>query len=219
METKNKQNNYFFQQFFHTNPDAYKYNRKLKKSIPKSIHYGGRERFTLAQEQKDKPPVPISQIIALVNEMLEFAGFKAIEENEAIMDPYKINYAVIKEKHHLSDERNIIWMKFTKSGHLGVVASTNDINFDMPKDENEYDTEIRVYNHFTKAYENRWKFNSSGIIVNCIGEEWDKSFVLVFPLSVAKLPCRYNRHEVETAIGNYLIHNNVPIIDYYSHNY
>lgn len=217
METKIEQNN--LERFFYTNPNAYTYNSRMKRNIAKSVHGNDSERFRIAQEQIDKPAVPISQIIPLVNEILKFAGFKAIEENEAIMDPCKINYADIKEKHHLSDERNIIWMKFTKSRHVGVVAASNDINFDMPKDENEYNTEIRVYNNFKKAYEYKWKYNSSGIIVNAIGEQWDKRIVLVFPLEIAKLPCRYNRHEVETAIGNYLIHNNVPIIDYYSHNY
>jgi hypothetical protein len=50
-----------------------------------------------------------------------------------------------------------------------------------------------------------------------LGKAWDTSFVLLFPL--ANIPAEFERGDLERAIGNYLIDNNVPIIDFYSHNY
>ena len=110
-------------------------------------------------------------------------------------------------------------MKFTKSGHVGVVACSSDVGFDIPQDESEYNTRIKVYNKFKKCYEDKWKYTTAGILVHSVNEEWDKNFVLVFPLESNGTPCQYDRHEIEIAIGNYLEKNNVPIIDYYSHNY
>ena len=210
-------NNY--EQYFHINPNAFRFSPKLNKDIAKSVHYNDRERFRLAQEQKDKPTVPVSQIIKLVNDLLESVGIKPVEEKQAKMNPNEVNYDELKGKHHLVDKRDIVWLKFTKSGHVGVVASSNDIGFDIPQNESEYNTKIKVYNEFKKCYEDKWKYTTSGILVHYVNEKWDESFVLVFPLKSNEKPCQYKRHEIEIAIGNYLEKNNVPIIDYYSHNY
>lgn len=208
-----------FEQYFQQNPNAFWFNTKLNKNIAKSVHYNDRERFDLAKKQKDKQPISTSQIIKLINELLESIGIKPIDEIEAKMKPSEVNYGKIKESYHLADERDIVWLKFTKSGHIGVVAVSNDIGFDIPQDKSEYNDKIKVYNKFKKIYEDKWKYTSSGILVHSVNEKWDESFVLVFPLESNGMHCPYNRHEIETAIGNYLENNNVPIIDYYSHNY
>jgi len=208
-----------FEQYFKINPNAFRFSQKLNKNIAKSVHFKDRERFSLAKEQKDKPTVSVSDIIKLVNDLLESVGIKTVEEKQAKMNPNEVNYDQLKEKYHLADERDIVWLKFTKSGHVGVVASSNDIGFDIPQNESEYNTQIKVYNKFEKCYEVNWKYTTSGILVHSVKEKWDESFVLVFPLESNGKPCRYNRHEIEIAIGNYLEKNNVPIIDYYSHNY
>ncbi|MEE1249860.1 MAG: hypothetical protein UHU19_11640, partial [Lachnospiraceae bacterium] len=83
----------------------------------------------------------------------------------------------------------------------------------------DYNVQIKVYNKYKKCYEDKWKYTTSAILIHSIGEEWDESFVLVFPLEGIGKNCKYNRHQIEIAIGNYLLKNNVPIIDYYSHNY
>lgn len=207
------------EQYFQLNPNAFRYNSKLKKNIAKSVHFKDRERFDLAKEQKDKPIISISEIIKLVNDLLESVGIKAIEEKHAKMNPAEVNYDELVKTYHLADKRDIVWLKFTKSGHVGVVASSNDIQFDIPIDESEYNSRIKVYNKFKKCYEEVWKYTTSGILVHSVNEEWDENFVLVFPLESNGKLCRYNRHEIEIAIGNYLERNNVPIIDYYSHNY
>lgn len=60
--------------------------------------------------------------------------------------------------------------------------------------------------------------NCSGKLVKSINEEWDSTFVLIFPLT-KELLVKYNKDSIERAVGNYLIDNGVPIIDYFSHNY
>ena len=89
--------------------------------------------------------------------------------------------------------KNLVWMRFTDSGHLGVIGASNDIKFPGSG-------------------------NSSFEIIHFCDLKWDTSFQLVFPLTQTKGD--WNKiHQTETAIGNYLIENNVPIIDFFSHNY
>lgn len=57
-----------------------------------------------------------------------------------------------------------MWLKFVKSGHVGVVATSNDVNFQIPKNESEYDLKESVNND--------WKYNSAGIIIHKLGLEW-----------------------------------------------
>ena len=58
---------------------------------------------------------------------------------------------------------------------------------------------------------------TSGKIISHLGESWDESYVFIFPLY--NIPEELNRSDIESGIGNYLIANNIPIIDFYSHNY
>ncbi len=101
-------------------------------------------------------------------------------------------YDSMKERFQLNYPSDIIWMKFTNKGHLGVIAKSFDINYRSD--------------------------NNSGKLVEIIGEKWDDSFVFIFPLTKDIL---YGRKigDIERAIGNYLIMKGVPIIDFYSHNY
>lgn len=94
---------------------------------------------------------------------------------------------------------------------------SNDINFDISPNESVYDNKVWKYDEYTKNNELVLKYNSSGILVHKLKKEWDESFVLVFPLRKLKESCGYSRHNIEMAIGNYLIEQNVPIIDFYSH--
>lgn len=100
-----------------------------------------------------------------------------------------LNYEVIKRQYNLQRQSDIVWLRFTNDGYLGVVGSSNDINFD--KDTNSYK------------------------IINHIGCEWDENIIIIIPLPGIKDRCE--RELIEKMIGNYLIHNKVPIIDYYSH--
>ena len=106
---------------------------------------------------------------------------------------YDSKYDVIKKVFDLNYANDIIWLKFSSDGYLGVVADSFDINF-------KYD-------------------NSSGKLLKQLTPEkkWDENFVYIFPLTKELLKIK-KRKEIETAVGNYLIDKGVPIIDYYSHN-
>lgn len=58
---------------------------------------------------------------------------------------------------------------------------------------------------------------SSDVLVKEVGESWDKSLVMIFPMTSDILGNR-SVGDLELGIGNYLIEKNVPIIDFYSHN-
>lgn len=178
-----------------------------------SVHFGSDYRLNKAKEQASHSPVPVVTIIQLVNALLKAIGIQVAD-----FDPYvrtsDIDYLKIKNQCSLQDERDIVWMKFTKDGYLGVVATGNDINHDIPASRADYDKRKRV-NEWKHQFV--WIHNSSGILVHQLGKDWDESFVVVFPL--VNIPCGYKRHDIERAIGNMLITEGVPIIDFYSHNY
>ena len=100
-----------------------------------------------------------------------------------------INYELIKRQYNLSSQKDIIWLRFTQDGYLGVVASSNDINFDDST-------------------------NSSKIIKH-LGKMWDSEIVIIFPLPNIN---GYNDGVlIEGMLGNYLLDKGIPILDRYSH--
>lgn len=219
---------YDLQRYFHKDENAF-YEKDNGDMGRRSIHNRyDKTRVNKAKEQSQLEPVAVSKVLAYVNEFLNFIKLNngtsktirvgTIELDNAIhpiLDngiiavgcnwtvpvyderskkyvKWDSKYNVIKEMFSLADVRNIIWIKFTANGRVGVVAQSFDINFD-------YDT-------------------TSGELVRKWDDGWDTSFVLIFPLTQDILK-QYFRGDIETAIGNYLIEKNVPIIDYYSHNY
>ncbi|MDD3416092.1 MAG: hypothetical protein PHY47_19155 [Lachnospiraceae bacterium] len=113
-------------------------------------------------------------------------------EKERKYTKWDPKYNVIQERFRLNYPSDIIWMKFTKKHHLGVVAKSFDINYRLD--------------------------NTSGKLVTENDDKWDDSFVFIFPLTEDILNGR-KTGEIERAVGNYLIAKGVPIIDFYSHNY
>ena len=205
-----------FSDFFRKDQDAF-YTNANGKMMCQSVHGKSYFRYEKAKKESAKDKVPREEIIEYVNELLFAIGIERVVI--PIMNPNEIDYSILKENFYLVEEQDIIWMKFTTDGHLGVVAQSNDIGFDVPTSNLDYDKKIMKYNSYKKKEEEKWEFTSSGILVHKLNKQWDESFVLVFPLGKVKVSCKYDRHDIETAIGNYLIYKNVPIIDYYSHNY
>lgn len=201
------------QKYFWVDPDA-SYCKDGKRYW-QSVHGNSYVRYNKALEESKKNVVPIETIIKYVNELLKAVGIPSV--NNPIMNPSEVDYQSLKKEFELDDERDIIWIKFTNCGFIGVVATSNDINFDIPPCNSAYDEKVRKYNEYSKKDECVWKYNSSGILLHKLEMEWDESFILVFPLKKLKENCTYTRHDIEMAIGNYLIEQNVPIIDYYSH--
>ena len=203
-----------FEKYTNPNPGAFRYNKKLKKKIRipayyKDSQYAGKltARQKKAMSEKRKPAVECDGIIKLTNEILVAGGFEPVDnpilkgdllieilahssDNENLKEKY---YKEILQPYGLSSAKQLIWMRFANDGHLGVVAASNDINFD----------------HDTNSYK----------IIEPCKLDWDTSFVLIFPLKATSANIKYNRDDVETAVGNYLIEKGVPILDFYSHNY
>ena len=185
--------------------------RGTPRSKESSVH-AGRKRFEKAKEQAALTPVPREKIIALANQFLREAGMEPCANPVFQLRPgQQVDYKKIQKENGLQDKKDIVWMKFTRDGYLGVVAVSSDIGFDIPSSREEYD-ELPPGTSGQK-----WRFSTAGILVHFLGKQWDDSFVLVFPLK--NMPEGYDRHRVETGIGNYLIANDVPILDFYSHNY
>lgn len=136
-----------------------------------------------------------NEIVEYVNEFLT-----SVMSMDAIPDPFvepkgrenrRIKYCNINPE----NKENIVWIKFTTNGLVSVIGTGCDIFF---TDKTRQET-------------------SAGIINEVLGLEWDESVVLIFPLR--NIPEGLNRSDIESGIGNYLIHKGVPILDFYSHNY
>ena len=144
-----------------------------------------------AAEEAKKESVSICEIVSLINLFLDNIELQNkcifIDGLDILMT---VNYEHIKRQYGLNSQSDIVWMRFTTDGYLGVVASSNDINFN-------YDT-------------------NSGKIIKSVNKEWDKNKIIIVPLPNIK--GRQERLLIEKMRGNYLSDNNIPIIDLYSHN-
>lgn len=176
----------------------------------------GTKRKESAVEQKNKALDEtaddlINRIIEITNTFLEEIGVEVKRYNNKTKINTKelpilrkprsrkdtIDYGVFKNECGLNSESHIIWMKFAKEKnhqidrrYLGVVAASNDIDFSTS--------------------------NTSGKIISSLDLEWDESFILLFPLPRITDGMR---KDIEVGIGNNLIDNEVPILDFYSHRY
>lgn len=192
------------------------YTNKYGKICKHSVHGNSYTRIDKAKKQATMPTVDKEIIINYVKEFLNEIGSPLPPDFDVKRSP-DINYSEIKEQLGLKDRRDIIWMKFTADGYLGVVATSDDINFDIPSSCKDYDKKVKIYDKFEDNYKYKWVHNSSGILVHKLKKCWDVSMVLVFPL--INIPEGKNRGDVECAVGNFLISKGVPILDFYSHNY
>lgn len=183
-------------------PKEFEKYKELPKDCPKydknnpdyrcSVDYDkSNYRKTKAKEEADKEKVSIVEICNLTNSFLNKIGVESrcilIDGLDILMT---INYEHIRRTYKLERQSDIVWMRFTTDGHLGVVASSNDINFD-------YDT-------------------NSGKIIKSVNKKWDEKKIIIAPLP--EIAGRQERLLIEKMIGNYLSDNGVPIIDLYSHN-
>ena len=195
----------------------------------RSVHYGRTERFDKAEEQLNKAPKTVDEIINLTNSFLQSNGLKPVDNpkftsfsvdnsdktvvgknNDKLEDKINDNFGLVKNP--LNKPSHVIWMKFAKNGQLGVVAASNDYNFDIPPSSDVYD---ETTNGKPKCKCNKWKYTTSGIILHKLNLEWDESFLLIFPLHGIENIQR--RNLIEKGVGNFLIENDVPIVDFYSH--
>lgn len=210
----------------------YQYTQAKKLSwTQSSVHYANTTRVDKAKEQLELPSKNVNKIIELTNEFLRNIGLKEVSSPQftdfsidigdygyksVTVDESKFNKQFGLTKNPLNNSKHVVWMKFIKRndeipGHLGVVAASNDYNFDIPPDKNSYNNKTK--NIYGKEV---WQYSTSGIILHKLNLEWDESFILVFPLKdVTDGFCK----DVEMGIGEYLIAKGIPIIDFYSHTF
>ncbi len=173
-------------------------------------------RFMKAVEQAEMKPTSLEDIIEFVNIFLDNIGMdttKKMNFNPEFRPEIplgkgirRINYAKIKETNHLKDKNDIVWIKFTRGGYISVIGTSCDISFS--KWAQTHTTAGRISMYLTEHLPSGHRSDDF---------EWDDRFVLIFPLK--KIPNNLNRSDIESGIGNYLIHRGVPILDFYSHNY
>lgn len=179
-----------------------------------SVHYYDKTRFDKAIEQSKIKTVPVEEIIKHTNDFLVKIGLNEVSAPKCYSKNWEsFDYDVIQQVNNLNSRKHIIWMKFTKDGYLGVVAASDDVNFDIPASESNYND---TTDGKEKSNNNNWKHTTSGIIVHSLEKVWDEQFVLLFPLpSIGD----GMRNDIECGIGNYLISKGIPILDFYSHRF
>lgn len=157
------------------------------------------ERVKKAKEEYLKPHKDPEIILSMINECLKL---NKIDGNAYKISPKEINYSDICNKNKTNGEGHIIWVQFVKGGHVAVVGAGKDIGF-------------------PKGKRGTWS-----IIKDVDGVQWETSEVIIVPIrgldagSVGiknvdnVLKCR---NGVEHCIGDYLIDNGVPILNFYQH--
>lgn len=151
-------------------------------------------RIEKAKEQHKLPVVEREDIIKYVNDFLYSIGME--KSVDPVIKPKKtekrrIDYSKINKE----NKEDIVWIKFTNDNYISVIGTGCDISF----------TEYAKNN------------TTAGLIIQSLDLEWDDSEVLIFPLN--NIQDGLNRSDIESGIGNYLISQGVPILDFYSHNY
>ena len=167
-------------------------------------------RFDKAEEQAEISSDMIKRcilptkedIIKYVNEFFSNIGMENVDPKT--QKTGRIYYEIWKDNksNGMVEKDDIVWIKFTENGVIGVIGTSCDIFLGFPKNEN-YSTSDRIVDYVK---------NKKGK-----GYSWDTENVLIFPL--CKIPEGLNRSDIESGIGNYLIFKGVPILDFYSHNY
>lgn len=191
------------QKLFMHDPNAYYTGRNGM--IARSVHFRDRTRFSKAEEESRKVPASAERVAEIVLDCLKRIG---LPQAAAIWaDPRAVDYAAIRKQYRLKDKGEILFLKFSADGFIGVIGTGSEINFDYPPCRQDYN----------KRTGSDWAYHTSGILLSHVNKIWDQGSVMICPLRIENLP--FTRRQVATAVGNYLSEQGVPIIDYYSHHY
>lgn len=169
-------------------------------------YYNRRIRLIKAEEQAQLAPVPLEEIIGYINGVLKSLKIPVTDNPRVELSPdtsNNIDYEKIQIENGLENKNDILWVKFTKDGYLGVVTTGATVNFEVPPSADLYNA----------RYTENWLYNTAAIITHHLDKKWDTSFVLIFPLK--NMPSSYYAVDVEQVVENHLIDKNVPILDFY----
>lgn len=183
-----------------------------------SVHFGQTYRIGKAREQAQHAPASPARVGELVSETLTDLGIKTAENPliEVDLDAIgpdgmvDLDYDAIAEEHQLADRRDVVNIRFDCEGRPVLVAVSDDVNFcPVPAGPDEFDIKEDGY----------WKHSTAAVILSALGTDWDRSQLLLFPLS-GLAETGYSRHEVEQAIGNRLLQSGeCHLLDKFSHCY
>ena len=194
------------------------YLKWIKPSIKSRSLEQSEFRYKKAEEQINLPIVEKEEIIKYVNEFLSKIGMITTDDlinkitDAKDFNPVvtfksgkwkkgQIRYYDMADKYGYEKE-NIVWIKMTKDNYISVIGTACDIGFG--NDPKKYTTAEKILERLKTKYPER-------------SFECNDEMVLIFPLK--NIPEGLNRSDIESGIGNYLISKNVPILDFYSHDY
>lgn len=210
--------------------DVYKYiyNQNLMFSRA-SVRTNDPFRFHQAQLQATLKPVSVEKIIKYTHKFLGklaispkkkssviFTDFTLDADNnltpagyQQLTDQFKVPF-VAPDSIEVGDESSThgvdyLWLRFTSDGFLASVEANTAINFSLPQ----------VASDYSLKFKQKWQYDSTAILVHQLGQTWDTSFILVFPLP--KIPTPLTLTDIRAGVGNYLVQKDVPILDYYAH--
>lgn len=93
----------------------------------KSVKDENSFRMIVAKEQSQLPKVEKEKIISFCKEYLNAMGMENVSAIEIDLKKYPIQnefYTKVKNEYALNDKKDIVWLKFTTEGFLGVVATS-----------------------------------------------------------------------------------------------
>lgn len=163
----------------------------VKPSEVGSLHWGTSVRWNKAKEAVRQEIVLLEDTIKECENSLRDLGIKGSVGIVGLSGGYLPRMG----KHN-------IYIKMTKTRRLGVIGH-GQLNFDRPNVSSEYNQKIG----------NQWRFNSSGILIHSVNEEWDKSLIILYTVEV---PNGLRLSDVKRALGNYLLLK-TSIIDHFNH--
>lgn len=135
--------NIALEKYLHKEPkEAYWINERGEK-YRQSVHGKSYVRYNEAVKQAAHKPIDKKEIIKYTTDYLKEIGIQTTDNPE--YNPKNIDYDKIQEQFELEDKGDLVWMKFTGDGYLGVVAVSDDVNFDIPEDCSVYDKKHIVY--------------------------------------------------------------------------
>lgn len=183
-----------------------------------SVHFGETYRIDVALEQARHKAAPVARVAELANEEVAALGIKRVENPLIEVDSgdiasngmVNLDYDRIAKEHQLADRRDIVNIRFDREGRAVLVAVSDDVNFcPVPKGPDEFDAKDGNY----------WKYSTAAVILSALGTDWDRTRLLLFPLSGLSRT-GYSRHDVEKAIGNHLLQSGeCALLDKFSHCY
>ena len=154
------------------------------------------------KKAKEQNKLKVKDIDEICNLLEKALNDKNIVGTILKMKPKEVNYEQIKEKYGTNKSSDIIFIQFTKDGHVAVLGAGKDMSFSK-----------------NISGTNTWR------IISAIERvEWNDEMVIIIPIRYIK-DCKIKkgdsilayRNGIEQYLGDYLLSKGVPILNCYQH--